>query len=318
MYQKPKILIAEPDDFDSRVIAKLRKYAEVDLSRCAEKDIPEALMKYDVFWFRLAYKIDESVLSNEANRCKILATPVTGIDHIDEKACSKYGVSIACLRGEYDFLKTIRATAEITIGLTLSLMRHIPAASFSVKEGHWNRDLFRGNELYGKTAGIIGFGRLGKIVAEYFNALGMDILVYDVKKIDPPGNYTISQSINDLVSKSDVVSLHVSYTPNTHHLINDIVFAAFKQDAFLINTSRGDVIDEGALLKALENRKIKGAALDVLHGEPAINYSNSLLEFARKNTNLLIVPHIGGNTFESFQKTEDFIADKVLKLLKLI
>lgn len=314
---KYKILIAEPNNFNTEVVDYLRKYAIVDVKSCKDNEVKKALEEYDVFWFRLGYTINHKVLSSNT-RCKILATPVTGIDHINKNDCLKYGISIVSLKGEYEFLKDIRATSELTIGLMISIMRKIPNAYESVKTGIWNRDIFRGYELYKKTLGIIGYGRLGKIVAKYANAIGMNIAVYDINKIEKTNEFNIAiiENIYKLANISDVVSVHVSYDKNSHELINKSFFNNCKTNSIFINTSRGGVVNEKDLLNALINKNIKGAALDVLQREESISMDNPLIQYANNNDNLIIVPHIGGNTYESFRKTELFIAQKIINIIE--
>ena len=303
------MLILESQDFSEEVIRGLRKWATVDLGMPAGQNLLQVLARYDVCWFRLAHRIDERVLT-EQSRCRVLVTPVTGIDHIDEQLCVRLGVKIICLRGEVEFLKEIRATAEMTLGLALALMRHIPQASTSVLAGEWDRDRFRGHELYRKTAGIIGLGRLGEITAGYFHTMGMNVIAYDPHRTSMPPHIVAVGSLEALAAKADLISLHVNYRPETHGLIGNHFFQYVKPSAFLINTSRGGIIDEHALLVALKEKRLAGAALDVLIGEPDIE-ANPLVAYARRHDNLLIVPHIGGNTYESFAKTESFMAKRL-------
>jgi len=311
----PKILIAEPKDFSPEVIAHLRQYAEVDARAITQEEIPQALRDYDVFWFRLGWPIDERVL-DENSRCRILATPVTGIDHIDEALCDRLGVKIACLRGEREFLRSVRATAEMTLGLAISVMRHIPTAATDVETGRWHRDDFRGHELYERTAGIIGCGRLGNIVAGYLVAMGMKVLTYDPRPdaVIPYGVERLD-NLEAVLAQSDLVSLHVNYHPGTHGMIGPEELATCKPGAVLVNTSRGGLINEEALLSALQSGQLSAAALDVLANERNVHKDHPLVTYARANDNLLIVPHIGGNTYESFTRTEGFIADKVIAWL---
>ena len=314
---QPKIIISESRDFSNGVIEMLKEHARVDVRECSYEDLPYAFKEYDVFWFRLAHPIDDNILNGDL-RCKFIVTPVTGLDHIDIELCNEKGIQVISLNGETEFLKNVRATAELTVALTLALYRNIIPAAESVLKGEWKRDLFRGHELYGKTAGIIGVGRLGKIVAGYFKAFGMNLIGYDIADEYDVERMKKADSIEELLEKSDIVSLHVNYNEETKHLISENEFSYFKNDSILINTSRGGVIDEKALLAALEKNKIMGAALDVVQDEFNFSEDNLLVEYANRNNNLLIIPHIGGNTYESFEKTERFLAEKLIDRLKTI
>ncbi len=311
----PRILIAEATDFSPAVIARLREQAEVDVRDLAPGEVRQALRDYDVFWFRLGWPIDATVL-DASSRCRILATPVTGIDHIDEALCARLGVKIVCLRGEREFLRSVRATAEMTLALALAVMRHLPVAALDVEQGNWRRDLFRGHELFERTAGIIGCGRLGNLVAGYLVALGMNVFTYDPRPEAevPPGVQRLA-TLEAVLERSDLISLHVNYHAGTHGLIGAAELAACKPGAVLVNTSRGGLIDEAALLAALNSGHLAAAALDVLADERQVTKNHPLITYARQHPNLLIVPHIGGNTYESFRRTEDFIAGRVLALL---
>jgi D-3-phosphoglycerate dehydrogenase len=310
----PRILIAEPLDFDPRAVEILRTAGEVELRQCNREQLRAALREYDVIWFRLAHRIDRPMLDGPL-RCRILATPVTGLDHIDLEACHQRGIEVVSLRGETDFLKNVRATAELTVALALALLRHIPQAVQSVRAGRWDRDHFRGRELYGKTAGIIGVGRLGALVAGYLRAFGMEVIGYDPRPDFPTEVARRVNSLAELLQQSDVVSIHVSYDAATRLLIGPDQLAMMKPQAILINTSRGGVIDEKALVESLQAGRIAGAAVDVLDGEPHVGIEHPLVAYARGHDNLLIVPHIGGNTLESFAKTECFLAGRVVEAL---
>lgn len=310
----PKILIAEPGDFSKEAIKTLQKSADVTIAEITYDELKDSLDKFDVLWMRLGFMIDGSVLGENA-KCKIIVTPVTGTDHIDEELCKSRGVEIISLKGETDFLKEVRATAELTIGMTIALMRNMMPAYESVQNGEWNRDLFRGSELYKKRVGIIGMGRLGMIVAEYFKAFGAEVTGYDTRE-DFPSNIAKSESMKELIESSDIVSVHVNYNKETENLLGGEEFGYFRSDSYLVNTSRGGVIDERALLDALSKGKLKGAALDVIRNERDVNSQNPLIQYSQKNSNLLIFPHIGGNTYESFEKTEKFLAGKLLEKMK--
>lgn len=314
MTSRLRLLIAEPLDFSPKAIALLEGSVDVVLRETSAAGLAAALAEFDAVWFRLAHRIDAALLQGRP-RCRVIATPVTGIDHIDLQACEAAGIRVVSLKGEIEFLKQVRATAELTVGLTLALMRKIPQASRSVLDGRWQRDLFRGSELYGKTVGLVGVGRLGSIVAGYFAAFGMTVLGFDIRPDSPPGVERVG-SLEELMSRSDVVSVHVTYDDSTRGLIGARQLAAMKQGSWFVNTSRGGVVDEAALLVALESGHLAGAALDVLSGEPAVDARHPVVQYAKGHDNVLVVPHIGGNTVESFEKTELFLAGKVLEALR--
>jgi len=313
---RPRLLVAEPDDFSSAARQRLERTCDVELRRCSAAELGEAFTRYDAIWFRLGHRVRAEHLPPRP-RARVLATPVTGLDHIDLEACAAAGIRVVSLRGETEFLRSVRATAELTIALLLALLRRLPAASRSVEQGHWDRDAFRGREIHGHVAGVVGMGRLGSLVAEYLGAFGARVVGYDPRPDFPLHLAARADSLGALLSKADIVTLHASYGTDSHDLLGQAEFDVLKPGAFLVNTARGGLIDEDALLKALVSGRLSGAALDVLKGEPELAASHPLVEYARAHDNLVIVPHIGGNTFESFEKTEVFLAGRVLAALGL-
>ncbi len=308
-----KIRIAEATDFSEKVREKLARHFEVDMEPCTQEQLPEILECYDVFWFRLGFRIEASTIRPGA-KCKIIATPVTGLNHIDESACKQAGIRIVSLRGATEFLKDIRATAEHTLLLTLALLRNLVPAVASVHRGEWKRDLFRGNEIYDKTVGVVGMGRLGSIMAGYFTALGARVIAYDKVDFSKDGVERVID-LADIARRSDIISLHLSLNESSRYLISGPFLHQLKVGSVLVNTSRGGIIDETALLAALESGVLAGAALDVLENEYGDFLQNPLLQYAKQNSNLIITPHCGGSTYESFEKTENFIADRIISLL---
>jgi D-3-phosphoglycerate dehydrogenase len=307
---RPRLLITEPSNFSDKALAALRQWADVESTSVTVDRLRSAFEAFDIVWIRLGVRVVADLVRRPV-RCRVLAVPATGLDHIDVESCEKAGISVVSLRGESEFLREVRATAELTVGLVLALIRRIPQAHESVLSGKWERDLFQGHELYGKTIGIIGMGRLGRIVAGYFKAFGMDVVGYDPRVSLPLEIARQVATIEDAVSSADYVSVHVNYYEGTRHLISRDVLAAMKQGSILINTSRGQVVDQMALLEALRAGHLAGAAVDVLDGEPEIGEDHPLVAYARGNPRVLITPHIGGNTMESFEKTEVFIAEKI-------
>lgn len=305
---KPRILIAETKGFSIQALDVLQQFAEVDLMDIQKGALKKALAEYDVFWFRLRFRIESEDLP-EKPCCRFLVCPATGLDHIDLKACAAKGIQVLSLRGESEFLRSVRATAELTIGLALALFRKIPQAASHVQAGGWDRGEFGGQELLGKTVGIAGMGRLGKIVAQYFRAFGCHVLGFDPLPFEEEG-VGACESLESLVSQSDIVSLHIDYSRENHHLFDDALFSKFKKGSVLINTARGGLLDDLALIRHLENGHLSGAALDVIENEHH-HADSPLIAYAREHKHLLITPHIGGNTTESFAKTEVFLAEKL-------
>lgn len=314
---KPVILMSESTDFSNFALMELESTAEVRMKDLNREQLLQEVGFVDVLWVRLRHIIDGEVM-NAGPQIKFIATPTTGLTHIDLSTALEKGIEVVSLKGETEFLREIRATAEHTIALLLGLIRNLNAAAEHVKDGGWNRELFRGSELHNKTAGIVGYGRLGRIVAEYLAAFGVEVLVYDpVHLNDQIENGVRLVDLEYLLANSDIVSLHVNLTPENEKFFGIYHFNLIKEGAIFVNTSRGELIDEDALLNALVSGKLAGAALDVLTEENSIGMdSNKLVEYAKKNSSLLITPHIGGCTLESMHKTEEFLARKLIARLK--
>ena len=306
------IQITEPRDYSEKALAIYKSLGPVYLSASPRKDA-------NVLVLRLAYKIDSSWMDKMPN-LKVIATPTTGLNHIDLKEAKKRKIKVISLKGHTSFLKDVPSTAEETLALMTALVRKLPWAFDDVKKGNWNRDAWRGHQFIHKTLGLLGCGRLGKIVAKYGKALGMKILGTDPNvDTDTLTRQSIEKVLMEkLFRESDIVSVHVSLEPDTHNLVQEKHLKMMKSTAYLINTARGEIIDEKALLKALENKWIAGAALDVMRDEVGGKHlkNNPLVKYAKTHDNLLIVPHLGGATYEAMHVTEDFIADLVKKYVR--
>lgn len=315
-----KILISEPDGYSPKALETYKSLGKVAAGKKLNHDeLITAVADADVLVIRLGHKIDKEILE-AAKNLKIIACPTTGLDHIDLEAAKEKDVKIVSLKGETKFLNTVTATAELSWGLLLGLIRKIPWAFDSVKYGKWDRDSFKGVELRDKTLGIIGCGRLGRMMIQYGNAFFMNVISYDLhinhEDMEKAGAEAVT--LEELLKRSDFVSVHVPLNEETENLIGEKEFSQMKNGAYVINTSRGKILDEAALLSALESGRLAGAAIDVMAGEDAggkFLENNSLLEYAKTHRNLIIVPHIGGATHDSMRKTEDFIAEKVKKMI---
>ena len=308
-----KILNLEPSNYSEDAKNVLKGFCELVEFNSNYNDLPDLLKDIDGIIVRLGFKIDKLFL-DQAPKLKFIATATTGLNHIDNNECIKRGINLISLKGEIDFLDTVTATAEHSLGLMLALVRNIPEAFNDVKEGNWDRSKFKGIELSGRTIGIIGFGRLGKMVANYAISLRMKVIATDIDLLKEHNEVTFL-TLNDLLEQSDIISIHVPLDNSTTNLISKKEFKLMKKKPFLINTSRGEVLDEKELLNHLNSGDISGAAIDVINNE--VNWSgkipnnNNIYKHINKETNLIVTPHIGGATSDSILKTELFIAKKI-------
>lgn len=314
MTNKPICVVTEADWIPEDAVERLRSIFEVQLGPFSSSELCEKMQLATGCFIGLDHIIDHRLMGKNL---KFIASPTTGLNHINMEHAQAKGIDIISLKGETEFLEDISATAELCWGLILSLVRKIPTAANSVESGKWDRDQFCGRELKGASLGIIGYGRLGRKVAKFGKAFGMKILVSSYQLSDDKNVEFCSQTA--LLKQADIVTLHADSRPDNYQMIGAYELSLMKESSYFINTSRGDLVDEQALLNALSNKTIAGAALDVLEQEfnPAVN-SQSLIDYAKKNSNLIITPHVGGVTKESQYNVTHFIIDKLFKLWREI
>ncbi len=305
-----KILNTIGDKFTLRARRPLETLGSVDYKIPSQAELREIISQYEICVIGLGLNFYKEEI-DRAPKLKVIATATTGLDHIDVAYAESKGITILSLRGENDFLDTITGTAELALGLMIDLLRYSPWAFDSVKNYEWDREQFRGFNLYGKTLGIVGLGRLGKMMARYGKALGMRVIFTD-PLVENPDYQKVS--LEELLKESDVISIHVHLTSETENIFSAKAFAYMKPSAYLINTSRGKIVEEGDLLHALKSKKIAGYGTDVLADELSFEKSgfnnHPLVEFSKQNRNVIIVPHIGGMTYDSREATDVFIAEK--------
>jgi D-3-phosphoglycerate dehydrogenase / 2-oxoglutarate reductase len=295
----------------------LRQLGEVVSLPADQQILRERIGEFDAYLAALSVRADLAVLGN-AKRLRAIATPSTGLDHLDVDAMRKQGIELISLKTDTEFLGQITATAEMAWCLLLAVVRRLPWAFEAAKRGEWARDLFRGKQLSGKTLGILGYGRLGRIMAEYGQGFRMRVLACDVRPVEPaPGVELVD--FDRLLAESDVLSIHIHLTEENRGLIGDSAFARIKPGAVLINTSRGGIIDEEALLTALETGRLLGAGLDVIDGEWRTDLDcHPLIRYANSHQNLVISPHLGGVTLESQRMAYAHTVVKLANFLKNI
>jgi len=311
-----RILVAEKSSFSLQGLESLGEIAPVEALDLTQAQLVQKVQDYEILVVRLGLKVDRPVLM-AGKALRVVGTPTTGLDHIDLQAAQERGVAVLSLKGERLFLGQVYATAEHTFALLLCLVRHIPAAFEAVKRYEWRRDLYRGSELSDKALGIVGCGRLGSMVARYGAAFGMRVLVYDPYLARIPDGAVACSTLAELLAECDVISIHVPLNPQTEGMLAAEQLSLLRPGAVLINTARGAVLDEMALLHALESGRLAGAAVDVICNEQTIGQgaTNPLIEYARIHDNLIITPHIGGATQESIEKADLFIANKIREYL---
>lgn len=300
-----RVLVTASLDGLSDVLATLERIGSVDYRPTTEPgELPKLIHQYDALFVSTQLMLDAKALRRPAgSRLKVVCTASTGRDHIDLQAAEHEGIAVLSITTEFNVLKTIASTAEQAFALMLACARRIPSAFDSVKRGAWDYRPFIGVELRDKTAGIVGFGRLGTIFSKFCQAFGMRVLAYDPHVVIHDPAVIQVPELGELLRESDFVSLHVHLSPETRHLIGREQLSAMKPAAYLINTARGGVVDQDALVEALEQGTIAGAGLDVVDGEIEGKRSTAadasrrrLIEYAKTHDNLIITPHLGGMT----------------------
>ena len=275
-----------------------------------------SLCTIDVLIIRLSAYINSEFLMKYKN-LKYIISPTTGTDHIDIDLLNKKVIKLICLKGENKFLKKITSTAELHWGLLVSLSRNIlPANEHVVNDKKWLRDNFKGVQLSEKEIGIIGLGRLGTIIAEYATAFNMNVSYFDPFVNET--NYNKYQKLDSLLRNSDFISINVPLNKSTEKMISSDNKGIIKQGSFIINTSRGKIVDESSIIDLIKRKKIGGYATDVLSNEIEFSDKNSvknnLIKLSETYKNILITPHIGGATHDAMWLTEDFCINKLISI----
>ncbi len=302
----PKVLITDP--IDGSGIQKLEEFYDVDVETDLTQDeLINTIHEYEALIVRSGTKVSEDVLK-EAENLKIIGRAGVGVDNIDIDAATRYGVVVAnAPEGN-----TV-AAAEHTISLLFSLARNIPQANYSLKNGEWRKEDFVGVEVKGNVLGVFGLGRIGGEVAKRASSLGMKVIGYD-PYISKDRAKEIGAKLVDkdeLLKQSDFISVHVPLNKKTEGLIKEEELKNMKDNARIIHTSRGGVIDENDIAKAVEKSEIAGAAFDVFTEEPPKS-NNPLL----KVQDIIVTPHLGASTKEAQLNVSTTIADQVIEVLE--
>jgi len=298
-----KILIC--DKLNQKVSNKLKKIGNcLDISESDNKssDLLKEICNAEIIVIRSGTTLTSDILEH-AKELKIIARCGVGVDNIDLSYAKNNDILVTNSPAA-----NLISVVELTVALIINACRKITLADKHVKNSEWNRSKFLGVELYGKTLGIIGFGKAGKLVSERMKAFGMSVVFYDPFIPDWEGQEQ-SLELDELLKVSDVVSVHVVKTKETENLLSEEKLNLLKESAILVNTSRGGVIDEKYLVELLKNNKLFGAGLDVFETEPPLNV-NELDEI-----NLVTTPHIGASTAEAQLKAGIDTVENIKKIL---
>ena len=277
-----------------------------------KKEIITNIRNMDAILCTLSDTIDGEVMDAAGSNLKVISSYSTGYDHIDIEEANRRGIYVTFTS---DILA--EATADLTFALILSIARRVVEADKFVRKKQWKfgwmPNLFLGTDVNGMTLGIFGLGSIGAAVARRATGFNMKILYYNRNRVAHQLNHPIANyvDINRLLKESDFLSIHATLNKDSFHFFNEVNFRKMKKTAFLINTSRGQIIYERDLIKALKNKWISGAALDVYEKEP-ISFSNPLLRMQ----NVIILPHIGSATYQVRSKMARVAAENLLNVLK--
>lgn len=300
-----KVLITEPFEKEGKEILIKEGFQVDEFEKVSVEKLKEIIPPYDVLIVRSGTKVTKEVIERAEN-LKIIGRAGVGLDNIDIEAATLHGIIVMnAPEGN-----TISA-AEHTIALLLSLARNIPAANQTLKNGKWEKKKFVGTEIYGKTLGIIGLGRIGKRVATLAKGLGMKVIGYD-PYVDEEEIREIGITLvnfEGVLKHADILTFHLPLKEDTYHLISDKEFEMMKDGVMIVNCARGGIIDEDALLRYLKKGKVKGAALDVFEKEPI--ESSPLFEFE----NVIVTPHLGASTKEAQINVACQLANQIVEAI---
>jgi D-3-phosphoglycerate dehydrogenase / 2-oxoglutarate reductase len=302
----PKVLVSDP--IDQAGIDILSQVAQVDVNTgLSAAELVAIIPEYDALMIRSGTQVTKEIIE-AGNLLKIIGRAGVGVDNVDVPTATRKGIVVV----NSPEGNTI-AAAEHAIAMMLSMSRHIPEANASVKDGKWERNRFLGVEVYKKTLGIVGLGKIGSHLAAAAKAMGMKLLAYDpfisTERADQLGCRLVELEL--LMRESDYITLHIPKTPETLHLINAEVLSKMKPTARIINCARGGIIDEAALAEAIKAGKIAGAALDVYEHEPL--EADSPLRSVGQN--IVLTPHLGASTAEAQVNVAIDVAEQIRDVL---
>lgn len=310
---KKNLLISAPFHFMDKLREKLKRdFNCTFIHDKSKKNVINNLRNKDVWLCHPSpeYKIDKNVL-NKSN-LKLIATPSTGTNHIDLDYCKKKNIKVVSILNKTK-TKSIKASSEFTFLLILASLRKLIQAKEKVQMGYWRNieDELRGSELSNKSVGIIGYGRIGKNIEKYSKAFGATVNLYD-PYTKRSKNINLKKNISDVLKQSDIIVVCITYNKKNSNFVDANFFNKVKKGSIFVNTSRGEVVDEKALIQALLTKKLIYAATDVVRNEQNLTKKkNKLIEYSKNNHNLLITPHVAGLTHDSEKKAAEITINNI-------
>ena len=250
------------------------------------------------------YKIDKELL--EGTKVTTINSCSTGLNHIDLEYCKKNNIEIQCHKNDYELINQLPSTSELAFGLMMSLLRKIPQGDQHVSEYNWDYTQFIGRQIKDLNIGIIGYGRLGKMMYNYCRAFGANVCVYD-----PYQDINKDMPLQHLIENCDVLSIHVHVTDETKYMINKDLFGYIKGDCYIVNTSRGEIVNEDDIVEGLKSGKITGYATDVVENEFDDLTKSPIIKAMNEGENIIVTPHVGGMTIEGQTKAYKWAIKKL-------
>lgn len=299
----PKVLVA--DRLHPEAVEALQQRFDVTSKEVSSEELLKLIGGYEALIVRSRTKVTRDVL-RQGTRLKVVARAGVGVDNIDVDAATEMGIMVVNAPAG-----STQSVAELTVGLMLSLARRIPEADMSMKGNRWEKASFRGTELSGKVLGLIGSGRIGREVARICQTMGMTVAAYDPylpQEVAEPAGIGLT-TLEDVLQRSDFLSIHAALTEETRHMVSHKQLAMMKRTAYLINCARGAIVEEEALVMALQEGLIAGAALDVYETEPPSGSPLLRLD------NVVLTPHIAASTHDAQRRTGLLTVEQVVEAL---
>lgn len=278
-------------------------------------EVPAALAAhpYEGLMVRSKLRVTAELLA-QGPQLRYVARAGAGVDNIDEAAMSAAGVTLLnAPEGNRD------AVGEYAVGLLLALFRNIVRADSEVRQGQWRREANRGEEIGGKTIGLLGYGHMGRAFARRLQAFGCTVLAHDHDPAIAPDPNATLVSLAKLQQRAEVLSIHIPYSTANHHFVNESLLQGFRNPIWLLNTARGEVLDHAALVNGLRSGEVRGAALDVLENEKLTTLTaeqQARFEYLKTAANVVLSPHVGGWTFQSYRRINEVLAQKMRAFLR--